>query len=396
MRAAFVVLTTYSLALSEAGQFGLIVTIQGLASFAFGYERHVDIQRRMVGEAESVFDQAVSRALSLFSVNYFVILPFFLLALITTVKIGFSLVALCAAIAISEQLMNQAYLMSMVNRRYLAFLFIATGKNILISGMVLSSLLFIGPLKLELVLSIWAGISTVAVVLSAFFWTRRKSHTKNSDGQTVLGSLRHQYKASRTHFLLGLVAILILQFDRLVVGAILPLETVGIYFRHVLLLSLVYQVFNIAFYNRIVPRVYLLAKTGTVQKLKSIVNREYFYVVLFVAFIIIVGLVLLWITGSTLTKRYSLNPLFFAGLLLASILRMRADFNGMIFNARMQEKTILKLQLLVFGTSAVLMIVFTAIFGIPGTIGASITASALYLGLTQLALQPMIENDKLV
>ena len=45
-RAGFIVGTSYSLGLADAGRFGLLATLVGLFAFAFNWERHVDIQRR--------------------------------------------------------------------------------------------------------------------------------------------------------------------------------------------------------------------------------------------------------------------------------------------------------------------------------------------------------------
>lgn len=394
-RAGFVVFTTYSLILSEAGQFGLIVTVQGLASFAFGYERHVDIQRRLVGEPEAVFDQAVNRALSLFAVNYILITPIFLVALLITAKIGYGLLGLCVIIAVAEQVMNQAYQISMVNKRYLPFLFIATAKNILILGVVFFSVVvFKQPISLEYVIFTWAGVAGVSVVLIAIVWLFIKQPAPAAERLGIGAILFSQYKASRHHFLLGMAAILTLQFDRLTIGALLPLETVGIYFRHILLLSLVYQVFNIAFFNRIVPKIFLMGKTETVAVLSAAVAREYKRVLVFVAVISVLGLAVHWATNYQIAERFSLRPEYFFGLLLASTLRMRADFNSLIFNSRMQEKTVLKLQLMAFFAGAVLMVILTVFFGIVGTIVASIISSGLYLVLSQRALVPLSKKDK--
>ena len=394
-RAVFVVLTTYTLSLSEAGQFSLVVTMQGLASFAFGYERHVDIQRKMVGEPYPAFNHAVGDALTLFLVNYIFLIPLYIIILIFTAKISMGLIWLCIIIAIAEQLMNQAYQMSMVNARYLPFLLIATIKNIFILSLILGNIFFLSnPLSLELVLQIWAVVSAIIVVLSAFIWYIRSSKTTHiPDEGNLSDRLRSQYKASRTHFLLGLTAILTLQIDRLTIGLLLPLETVGIYFRHILVLSLVYQVFNIAFFNRIVPKVFLQAKTETITVLRKLVSKEYISVLVFVALIMAAGLGLHWVTNSTIADRFSLNPYYFIGLLLAATLRMRADFNALIFNARMRESTVLKLQLVAFFVGALLMIILTGVSGIPGTIASLIIASMLYLVLTQYALKPLAHEE---
>ncbi len=100
-RAIFVVGTSYLLPLDQAGQFGLIVTLQGLASFAFGYERHTDIQRRVVGAEPWTFDRAVGQALRLFATNYLVVSPIYaalLLILLMFVIMGCFLDAMAMVI----------------------------------------------------------------------------------------------------------------------------------------------------------------------------------------------------------------------------------------------------------------------------------------------------------
>ena len=236
-RAVFVVLTSYSLGLSEAGQFGLIVTFQGLASFAIGFERHIDIQR-CYGDADpAVFDAKVADALSLFALNYAVVLPLFILVLATSVYLPSYLIALCVVIAVSEQLMNQAYHMSMVNSRYFPLLCVTVVKNcaILISLLVI---IFLSETSLTMAraLEVWALWSGIAIAVLAITWllVRQVRVVKlDKDHTSVWG----QYKQSRGHFLLGAVAIIVLQIDRIVLGGLLPLEDVGVYFRHILLVS---------------------------------------------------------------------------------------------------------------------------------------------------------------
>ncbi len=387
-RAAFVVLTSYTLTLSEAGQFGLVVTFQGLASFAFGYERHTDIQRRMVGQDPALFDQAVARALTLFSLNYVLVIPFYIAALVFVVHMPAYLIALCLVIAVAEQLMNQAYLMAMVNRRYLPLLSIAVAKNIVIvlaifAPLILTDVLF----NLERVLSIWAIGSAVAVGVSAGLWLRFRA-TRPDLRQMSLGEgFGHQYRASWNHFLLGLTAILTLQVDRLAAGALLSLDQVGVYFRHILLVSMIYQVFNIAFYNRALPRVFETARTAPVPALRAIVTREYLRVLAFVGLIGAVGLGIHLATGGAFSERFSLVPMFFAALLLVSTVRIRADFNGLIFNALHREATIFRLQLVSFAITVPVLLALTSLYEIMGTIMAGLLGATLYLLFTTAVLR---------
>ena len=55
LRSLSILLATYALDTYSAGLFALILTFQGFASFVFGFERHIDIQRRNVAETDVLF-----------------------------------------------------------------------------------------------------------------------------------------------------------------------------------------------------------------------------------------------------------------------------------------------------------------------------------------------------
>ncbi|GAA6150468.1 hypothetical protein NBRC116586_35310 [Pseudooceanicola nitratireducens] len=385
-RAIFVVGTSYLLPLDQAGQFGLIVTLQGLASFAFGYERHTDIQRRVVGAEPWALDRAVGQALRLFAANYLVVVPIFAASLMLLMDLSPGLICLAVLVSIAEQLMNQAYQMAMVSPRYRPLMFLAVAKN----GTVLLALawvLFIRLQTVELsdVLTAWAWASVLTVAIAGIYWARLRE-TGPASEDTIRATLAAQYHASWHHFLLGLVAILALQIDRLVIGAVMPLDQVGVYFRHILLVSMIYQVFNIAFLNRILPKVFVMARTEDVFALRRVVTREYLRVLVFVGALALAGLSLHLVTGDALADRFSLVPAYFAGLLVMSCVRMRADFNGLILNALHQEAVIFRLQLISFALNFPVLVGLTWALGIPGTIASGITGAALYLALTRRTL----------
>lgn len=391
-RAIFVVGTTYLLPLAEAGQFGLVVTLQGLASFAFGYERHTDIQRRMVGAEPALFDRAVSQAMRLFAVNYLWLTPFYIAALILVAHLPVWLTLLAVAIAIAEQLMNQGYQMSMVNRRYLPFLFLAVAKNIgILLGVGLALWQGGGQSGLEIVLITWAGWSVLAMALGGIFWAFIRQSVGHP-GPAFAQILTSQIRASKHHFLLGLVAILTLQVDRLVIGTLMPLEQVGVYFRHILMVSMIYQVFNIAFHNRVLPRVFQMARTERLSTLRPIVAREYLRVLGFIAFVIAAGVAVHLMTGGAFAERYALVPAFFAGLLVVSTVRMRADLNGLVLNALHREATIFRLQLTSFALTFPVLVALTWAYGIPGAIAAGALGSLIYLVLTTRTLNRLPEE----
>lgn len=397
-RAVFVVFTTYSLGLAEAGQFGLLVTLQGFASFVFGYERQIDIQRRVVGQSERLFDQAVTRALALFAANYLWGIPAFVLALSLMARLSPLLILLCILIAVAEQLMNLAYHMSIVNPRYRMMLFVTVIKNVVIALGILAAGLVYTDLSLDLVLKIWAAVSVLGLlVIVAFWFSVREPAPSNDEARaagvppwTLTGSLKRQYRASWMHFLLGLTAVLTLQGDRLLVGALVSLEDAGIFFRHVLLVSMMYQVFNIAFHNRILPNVFLQGRQGDPRILRPLVRREYWNVLAFWALSLVAGVALDAVTGGALTERFHLVMGYFGGLLLMSALRTRADLNALVFNALHQEKLVFLMQLASFLVGVPVMVALTYAFGLPGIIAAGAFNALLYLTLTTLRLNRMI------
>jgi O-antigen/teichoic acid export membrane protein len=384
-RALFIIAVTYSLDTYQAGQFGLFVTLQGLTSFAFGYERYIDIQRRFVGESPSAFDRAVCKALCLFFVNYILISPIYLSGLIIAVKIYDSMLILCLLIAISEQLMNQSYLMSIVEKRYSQFLYLASAKNVLLLGLLVT-LFILDSLSLNNVLIVWAIVASAAMVFIGVSWLRM-SECVVIEWKTIGRSLLEQYTLSKTHFLLGLAAILTLQLDRFVVGALLPLESVGIYFRHILVVSVVYQVFNIASYNRVLPKIFRLGKTQSLTTMRDEVAKEYLRLLLFlvVAVVGVAGAYL--INDGAIFKRFELNPVFVICLLITAGARVRADLNSLIFNALLKENIILKMQLVTLCVLVLLSVLFTFKFGISGTILASFAGAYGYMLYTFRSLK---------
>jgi O-antigen/teichoic acid export membrane protein len=385
-RAVFVVLTSYSLEIEQAGQFGLVVTLQGLASFAFGYERHIDVMRRMVGQSHGQFDRAVSRAMSLFAINYVWGIPLFAISLILMARLPPVLIGLCVVIAIAEQLMNVAYHMAMVEPRYRKMLAVTVVKNVVIAAAVVVGAVWTG-IDMPFVLKVWTAAAAVGLLCIAFLWvTLRQNET---DDEALRDALVRQYRASWTHFLLGLTAVLTIQIDRLLVGALLSLQEAGTYFRHVLLVSMLFQVFNIAFHNRILPNVFAQGRQGQVAPLVRIVRREYWNVLAFWTLAAVSGVALHGLTNGFLAERYNLHTAYFIGLLVMSAIRTRADLNALVFNALHLERTVFRLQLLSFALSLPVLLVLSHLYGIAGLIIAAGVSAVLYLALTTLRLARM-------
>ncbi|MDM7980532.1 MAG: hypothetical protein QUV71_09360 [Rhizobium sp.] len=385
-RAIFIVLATYALDLSQAGLFGFLVTLQGLASFAFGYERYIDIQRRLAGEPAGRIDQQVRKTFFFFCANYLGMLPVFAIGLVLSSTMSPMIILLLCVIAVAEQLMNQGYFLTILDRRYVGMLVVSSAKNVFLLA-ALVALFVAAPHKaqVETILSLWAATLVVSAALLLVVW-RVKRRTDVPPLSVSGRDILDQYKHSRTHFLVGLVAVVVLQFDRIAVGSLLPFDQAGIYFRHVMVVGLVYQVFGIFSANAITLNVYRRAKEGSFEEASREARR--FYPLMILALVAMLAVFLAgWTFLGSYGAHYHLNAVYFVALFAAASLRIRADLNLILFNAFRREKTILKLQLASFGVSAIMLIGLTRIYGISGTIAAGLIGAIFYLSISTVAIR---------
>ena len=386
LRAVFVILVTYALKLEEAGQFGIIVTLQGLASFAFGYERQIDLQRRLVGEPARLFDAAILRAFLFFCGNYVLFSPFLLLVLFFLADITGVILAFCVAVAIGEHISNLAYHLTLVNSRYRIYLYASFFKTTLVLFLV-CVLLFFNSFDLTNVLIVWGFLASVLTLMAVSYWLKTSS-LEQIQVKKIRTDIASQYKLSKEHFFIGVLAVLAIQLDRLVVGSVLPFELAGVYFRHVLISALVYQVFNVGFYSMLVPRIFMAAKTEPVHVIASLITKAYFKVLLFIVLVLSI-LIVLYLIGGEVFHRFSIDPFLLVGLLVACSIRIRADLNALIFNALYREDIVLKMQSVCLCIGIFLSVVLTYVAGLQGIIIASIFMSAAYLGYTYYSLKQL-------
>jgi O-antigen/teichoic acid export membrane protein len=384
-RAGFTVAVAFMLPLDAAGRFGIIVTLVSLFAFAFGWERHVDLQRRLVGGPEHRFDEGVAAALRLYGFNWLAMLPLFWLAMAFWTGPDPLLLALATIVVLSEQLANQLYNITLVQPRYQAALTTVAVKNVGVALAIAAFILFApSRLSVELVVTIWAIASALGTAALAFALVRVRAPLPPEAAREAPG-IFDQHRASLTHFLIGLVAVLSLQIDRLVAGGLLPLAEVGIYFRHILLVSFAYQLFNITSYNRVVPKVFAAARTEPVATLFAILRRE----LIMLAAVIIGGLAAALAidaaTGHYFTGRFALQPALGAILLSGALVRIAGDQQSMILNATMRERLILRHQLIALAAGATALAALTLAFGLYGTACATIVPASLYLALNLTA-----------
>lgn len=389
-RAAFTVGLTFMLPLAVASKFGLLVTLVGLFAFAFGWERHIDVQRRLIGVDGAVFDYAVLQMTRLWLVNYLWMLPLFLLVLLCYAAVPPYLAALVLIIAICEQVGNSAYNVSVVERRYLLLVVCVAAKNLVLLLLSIALILFFpARLSLSLVLEYWAGVSLIATFgIALTWWTRHKSLQGSAPAEALSG-FWVQHRASLTHFLTGLLAVLILQIDRLVVGGFVSAEQAGIYFRHIMLVAFAYQFFNVASYNRRMPEILSLARDAGIGPAQQVVRRESLLVCCLIVLGFIGATVLDYFTDQRLTARWHIAISLLGILLLAAQLRIFADFQALILNARLREKRVLQNQMLAFGIGIILLIALTVTYGIYGTALATLASATLYLILSLVATRTL-------
>ena len=381
-RAGFILAATYALPIHQAGQFGLLTTLVGLFAFGFNFERHIDIQRRTAGQPYEVFDRYVSSALGFFAFNWMLMVPIFIGAIILLAKVSPELIAFAVIIVIGEHLSNQAYFFALISPRYYPLLLLVAAKNMILVGAVLYQALLSGTgLDLGFVLPLWAAGAVVCTLALALMWLRIRTAAPREKPFHFAVDILGQHKASGVHFVLGLVALLILQYDRLAVGALMSLDQVGLYFRHTMLVSLAYQMFSVVSFNRITPSIFAAARTEDVAHLRGRVMREYGKT-LIAAPLLLGGL---WLadalTGGVYSERFHLSLVLMSFMMCGFILRAAADFNALVLNALHREREVLKMQAVAFAVGACLLALLTWRFGLYGTVTATVATSALYLAL---------------
>jgi len=392
-RAVFVIAGTYALKLEGSGQFGLIVTLIGIFAFAFNFERQYDIQRRVVEEAPAVFDRKIMDALYFYAFNYVLMLPLFLLAIAFWTHVSWFNLALCAVTVVCEHLCNQCYQFTLVSPRYRNLMTVVAFKNVVVMLFILWRIFLTHtPIDLMFTLLTWSLASAVCVMSFAVLWWRMAEHQPRGEPLHFNTHIFDQHRASLNHFLIGLMAILMLQFDRLAVGKMMSLSDTGIYFRHVLIASFAYQFFNIASFNRILPGVFAIAKGQSLSLARRRVQWEHLLVLGVTTFGFLMLMLGDGLTHHIYARKYSLQLPLMALMLVGFILRARADLNGLLFHATINERYLLRMQILAFALYVPSMVALTWFFGMYGAVSATICAAASYLIQTEVIAPKLIKG----
>lgn len=379
-RGIFILFCTYSLPIVDAGKFGLLSTVAGLAAFLLGFERVIDVQRRVAGNASSVIHQRLRDTLHFFGVQYALALPVMALLLGLVTGWPLQLLALFILIIVGEHLSNQAYQITLVDRHAYSFLLAVVVKNVIL----LAAVLYIAwrtPAHFDVVtvMHAWGWASLGFIAVATVLWQRKSSRAAVDTADALPRQrIAEQYRASGLHFLMGLVAIVALQADRFVVGATLSPEDLGIYFRNITLAGLALQFFNIVSFNRVAPNIYQLAREGLLERARTVVKIEYGRFALTFACLVALALGLNLALGNPASRFHILAP--FALILTATILlRTLADYFGLLLLSIGEDAILFRQQTASIAIGIPCMALMAAFHGLPGAFLGTLATPAVLL-----------------
>lgn len=386
-RGLFVLVCTYQLPLEEAGRFGMLATVIGLLSFGLGFERQIDMQRQIAGRSSSAIRRRLADTIRFFGAHYLLVLSISMLTA-TLVGVPAWLLTLITVVLIGEHLSNQAYQAVLLNSRAFPLLVAASAKN----SLQLLAVLYLSWREPEAftalsILQVWALASVGYVAIAGVWWLRWVQEPIALQGdelptQTIL----LQYQASSFHFLIGAVAVAALQIDRLLIaGALTPID-IGVYFRHVTLASLAFQVFNIASFSRVAPGVYQLARQKAWGRAAQVVRIEYTRFALLFASSVALALVADQMLGNP-TRRLGLEATFLMIITVAVLLRTAADYKGLELLSMGGDQALFHNQAtaVVVGAGGLLLLSWR--YHLPGAFLGSVLTPMFYFLLNRLSVK---------
>jgi O-antigen/teichoic acid export membrane protein len=386
-RGLFMLVCIYALPLEEAGRFGLIATAVGLLAFALGFERQIDVLRRVTGLPIGAVRGRFADTLRFFGVQYAVLVPVLLLAG-WWAGVSPAHLALGLVILAGEHFSLQAYQAVLVSPRALPLMVVVAAKNLLQLLAVAVWIAFSGErLHIDWVLDLWAISSLCYLVVAAVIWRVARLAAADDEADALPPqSVLEQYRASWMHFLVGAVAVAALQIDRLVVGGALGAAEVGVYFRNVTLAGIALQVFNVASFNRVAPGIYMHSRNGASAVSAGVVRREYrrFAGVLLAAAALVLGANL--VLGDPL-HRWHLETPFLVLMATAVLLRAAADYDGLILLSVGGEAAVFRNQAAAVAIGAATLFLMAKSFGLIGAFAGALATPLLYLTLNRASVR---------
>jgi len=382
-RGLFFLICIYKLPLESAGRFGLYVTFVSLCVFVLGFERYIDTQRQVAGLSPSAVRRRMADSLKFFLVQYCAAL---LLMGFAVLLLGFpvSAVMLFMAVVVGEHISTQAYLAVLIAPRIYPLLLAAAVKNAVQLIAVLYPLwqgdAYLSP---QYVYEIWVTASIGLALFTAvagLLWGRNR--TPCSGDELPHQTVAQQYHASAYHLLIGVVAVAMLQMDRLVIGTTLSATDTGIYFRHIALGGLALQVFNIVSYTRVAPQIFQLGRGLAWDRASDVVTKEYRRFALLMIAAAGLSLFANQLIGNP-AQRFHLEPYFLCLVIAGVLFRASADYQGLLLLTMKCDSQVLRNQIVavVVGTACLLLLSWS--FQLQGAFVGAMLLSVVYYFLNR-------------
>jgi O-antigen/teichoic acid export membrane protein len=380
-RSLFAISCIYLLPQKSSGQFAVITTLIAFFVFFSGFERYASLQRELVKKKDGVTDLLISSAFRFFCFNYLIFIPIISILLIYWAHLTVYLTILCIIIAISEHIANEFYRITLVSSQHTNIIIMSAIKNFALLFIIFFIKIKSLDLDLIFILEAWAGLSLLSLLMSVIFNSTniRQFYKLLPIKPTIL----NQYKLSLTHFKIGILGMLTLQVDRLIISGLLSLEETSLYFQHMMISILAYQVLGIISFNRVMPEVYKNILISNHIRANYLIKKEKVVYILFSLSLIIAAIIL---KTSTSTLNFeparNINLIFLIILIMSYLIRGIADFNVMTLNGLHEEKKVYSALKFTVVISIFFMIIMTLLLGIKGLVAAFFIGSCIYFIIT--------------
>lgn len=375
----------YFLPIELSGKFGFLTLLFSLFATFYGFERHVSLQRQIVNESDEIVINKFASVLKFYLINFVIAIPFLILLIKTKTFDNWFLILCCLLISFVEHISNSVYNISIVYEKFLKGMPIIIIKNIVLLFVAAFLIIFNKSNPLEIVIIIWAIVSLMQIIYFGKTFYRLTKKFKIDLLKFEFKNVSNQYKFAYINFFIGLVAVLSLQADRLIVGVSFNSTDTGMYFRHVSIISILYQLFYITSYNKLLNGVFSKAKTETYDIIIAIVNKEYKRDLIFILSGIVVITIIYSFFSHFIFNKFHIKLSILIFLLFVFLIRIYADFRSMVLNAYHLENVILKYQTISLGIGILLMIILIPFLGLNGVLASSLISNCVYATSLKLA-----------
>ena len=368
----------YFLPVELSGQFGFLTLLFSLFATFYGFERYVSLQRQIVNESDKFVIKELTSVLKFYLVNFTIAIPVLTLFIKTKTFDNYFLILCCLLISFMEHISNSVYNISIVFEKFLKGMPIIIVKNILLLIVAIFLIISKHNNPLEIIIILWAVFSFIQLVYFSSFFYKLMNIFQIGFWEFDFNVLLDQYKYAYINFFIGIVAVLSLQADRLIVGISFDRTITGMYFRHVSVISILYQLFNIVSYNRLLPNVFLHAKTESFDFLKKIIAKEYLRSLVAITLGIICFVIAYYAFAKQIFEYFNIDLKTLVVLLTIFSIRIYADYRAMILNALHLELKTLIFQIVSLMLGMTLMFLLIPVFKINGVLASSLIATLTY------------------